>query len=124
MIRGIKFVGVPVRNQDAALRFFTEQLGFEVVTDQPFTPTQRWIEVAIPGAETGLALFTPPGQEDRIGKFQSLSFWCADVAATAAALKAKGVSFSQDPKTESWGTSAIFQDPDGNSYVLSSRGRG
>lgn len=110
-----------MRNQDAALKFFTEALGFEVRTDQPFMPTQRWIEVGIPGTETGLALFTPPGHAARIGQFQSISFWCNDVVATAEAMQAKGVHFLQEPKQESWGTSAIFQDPDGNSYVLSSR---
>ena len=123
MIRGIKFVGIPVGDQDVALRFYTEALGFKVVTDQPFTPTQRWIELMIPGADSGLALFTPEGQEDRIGEFQSISFWCDDVFATTAMLKQKGVSFDQDPKEESWGTSAILRDPDGNRFVLSSRGK-
>jgi predicted enzyme related to lactoylglutathione lyase len=122
MIRGIKFVGIPVGNQDVALKFYTESLGFKVVTDQPFG-NQRWIELMIPGAETGLALFTPPGQEDRIGQFQSISYWCDDVVATANALKQKGVAFAQDPKTESWGTAAIFLDPDGNRFVLSSKGK-
>lgn len=37
MIRGIKFTGIPVHNQDASLKFYTEKLGFKVVTDQPFT---------------------------------------------------------------------------------------
>lgn len=123
MIRGIKFVGIPVSDQDVALRFYTEALGFKVITDQPFTPTQRWIELMIPGADTGLALFTPQGQEDRIGEFQSISFWCDDVFATTAALKQNGVTFDQDPKEESWGTSAILRDPDGNRFVLSSRGK-
>jgi catechol 2,3-dioxygenase-like lactoylglutathione lyase family enzyme len=59
MIRGIKFVSVPVRDQDAALEFYTAKLGFTIITDQPFG-TQRWIELRIPGAETGLVLFTPP----------------------------------------------------------------
>jgi catechol 2,3-dioxygenase-like lactoylglutathione lyase family enzyme len=36
MIRGLKFVSIPVRNQDASLKFFTEKLGFKVGTDQPF----------------------------------------------------------------------------------------
>jgi predicted enzyme related to lactoylglutathione lyase len=75
----------------------------------------------IPGADTGISLFTPPGHEDRIGQFQSISFWCDDVFATAAALKQKGVEFAQDPKKESWGTSSIFKDPDGNQFVLGSR---
>jgi len=121
MIRGLKFVSIPVRDQDASLKFFTENLGFKVATDQPFSASQRWIELLIPGAETGLVLFTPPGQEDRIGGFQPLSFWCDDVFATAKIMKSKGVEFEADPKKESWGTSAIFKDPDGNKFVLSSR---
>jgi catechol 2,3-dioxygenase-like lactoylglutathione lyase family enzyme len=121
MIRGLKFVSVPVRNQDAALKFFTEKLGFKVATDQPFSPTQRWIELLIPGAETGLVLFTPEGHENRIGDFQPLSFWCDDVFATSKAMKAKGVEFEKEPKKEDWGTAAIFKDVDGNKYVLSSR---
>ncbi len=121
MIRGIKFIGIPVRNQDAALKFYTEKLGFKVATDQEFGPGQRWIELLIPGAETRIALFTPPGHEKRIGEFQSISFWCDDVVATHAALKSKGVQFEAEPKKESWGTSATFKDPDSNTFVLSSR---
>jgi catechol 2,3-dioxygenase-like lactoylglutathione lyase family enzyme len=121
MIRGIKFVGIPVRNQDVSLKFYTEKLGFKVATDQPFSENQRWIELLIPGAESGLSLFTPPGHEDRIGNFQSISFWCDDVFATAKALKSKGVEFVQDPKSEVWGNMAIFKDPDGNQFVISSK---
>jgi predicted enzyme related to lactoylglutathione lyase len=95
----------------------------KVATDQPFNEKQRWIELAIPGADTGISIFTPPGHEDRIGQFQSISFWCDDVFATAAALKSKGVVFTQEPKNEHWGSVAIFRDPDGNQFVLSSRGK-
>ncbi|HEX3662174.1 MAG TPA: VOC family protein [Acidobacteriaceae bacterium] len=121
MIRGIKFVGVPVRDQNAALQFWTEAVGMQVVTDQPFSDTQRWIELKFPGADTGIAPFTPPGQEGRVGQFTSISFWCDDVFATADALKQRGVVFAKDPKKEHWGTSAIFKDPDGNLFVLSSK---
>ncbi|HTV08408.1 MAG TPA: VOC family protein [Candidatus Aquilonibacter sp.] len=120
MIRGIKFVSVPVRDQDAALRFWTEKCGFKVATDQVFGP-QRWIELLIPGAETGLVLFTMPGDEARIGTAQPMSLWCDDVFQTAETMKEKGVKFAQPPKKESWGTSAIFEDPEGNKFVLSSR---
>lgn len=123
MIRGIKFVGIPVRDQDVALKFYTETLGMKVLTDQPFTPQQRWIELVFPGADTGIALFTPEGHEKRIGEFQSISFWCDDVFATTDAMKQKGVTFSKDPTSESWGSVAIFKDPDGNQHVLSSRGK-
>ena len=121
MVRGLKFVSIPVRNQDVSLKFYTEALGLKVVTDQPFTDKQRWIELLIPGAETGVALFTPEGHENRIGGFQPISFWCDDVFATAEMMKAKGVEFAQGPKKEHWGTSAIFKDVDGNIFVLSSR---
>jgi catechol 2,3-dioxygenase-like lactoylglutathione lyase family enzyme len=121
MIRGIKFVGIPVADQDTALKFYTETLGFKVITDQPFTPKQRWIELMIPGADTGLALFTPEGHEDRIGQFQSISYWCDDVFATEKLLKQKGVTFTKDAKAEDWGVAAVFKDPDGNQFVLSSR---
>jgi catechol 2,3-dioxygenase-like lactoylglutathione lyase family enzyme len=121
MIRGLKFVSIPVRNQDASLNFFTEKLGFKVTTDQFFSEKQRWIELKIPGAETGVVLFTPDGHENRIGDFQPLSFWCDDVFATAKIMKSRGVEFAQDPKTEDWGTAAIFKDVDGNKFVLSSK---
>src|SRR5947209_10330084 len=121
MIRGISVASIPVRNQDAALKFYTEKLGFKILTDQPFNGKQRWIELLIPGAESKVALFTPEGHESRIGTFQPLTFWCDDVSATAKALKAKGVEFVLNPKKEIWGTMAIFKDSEGNQFVLSNK---
>ena len=69
MISHVKFVSVPTRDQDRALAFYTEKLGFRVVTDQPFTDRQRWIELRIGNSETRFVLFTPDGHEDRIGTF-------------------------------------------------------
>ena len=121
MIKARKFASIPVREQDAALEFYTTTLGFSVATDQPFSDTQRWIELRIPGAETRLVLFTPPGHADRIGTFSNVTFLADDVERTYEELRARGVSFAQPPKVEAWGTSAIFADPDGNSFVLSSK---
>jgi predicted enzyme related to lactoylglutathione lyase len=120
MIKNIKFASIPVRDQDKALAFYTEKLGFEILTDQPLGP-QRWIELKIPGAQTGVVLFTPPGHESRIGSFSGISFTCDDVEKTYQELVLRGVEFEQAPKKESWGTSAIFKDPDGNSFVLGTR---
>ena len=120
MIKAVKFVSIPTRDQDRALAFYTEKLGFRVTTDQPFGE-QRWIELRIPGAETGFVLFTPPGHEERIGGFANLSFASDDVRKTYDELSARGMEFVQPPKTEHWGTSAIFKDPDGNTFVLSSK---
>ncbi|HET7463218.1 MAG TPA: VOC family protein [Longimicrobium sp.] len=119
MIKHVKFISIPTRDQDRALEFYTTALGFRVVTDQPFGE-QRWIELRIPGAETGVVLFTAPGQEDRIGGFMNLSWATDDVQKSYDELVARGVEFVQPPRTEPWGTSAIFKDPDGNTFVLSS----
>ena len=61
MIKQVKFVSIPTRDQDRALAFWTEKMGLRVATDQPMGDGQRWIELSIPGAETGVVLFTPPG---------------------------------------------------------------
>jgi predicted enzyme related to lactoylglutathione lyase len=118
MLKRIKFVGVPVRDQQKALEFWTQLIGFQVATDQQMGGGQRWIEIRIPGSQTGLALFTPPGHEDRIGTFQSLSFVADDVERTYRELSSRGVEFSQPPRKEPWGISAIFKDPDGNTFVI------
>lgn len=122
MIEQVKFVSVPVRDQDRALAFYRDKLGFKVKTDQPFNDKQRWIELKIPGAETGVVLFTPDGQEDRIGTFFNGSLACDEVRKTCEELKTRGVEFTGEPKEEHWGTFAIFKDSEGNSFVLSSRG--
>lgn len=121
MLRGIKFASVPVRDQDRALAFYTEQLGFRVITDQPFDGSQRWIELGLSGAETRLVLFTPAGQEESIGGQMNIAFWSDDVAATYEQLKARGVEFSGPVQTEDWGSAAVFEDPDGNTFVVSSK---
>ena len=119
MIRRVKFVSIPVKDQDKALAFYTEKLGFAIQTDQPMGPGQRWIELGIPGAETDVVLFSPEGHEDRIGGFMNLSFSSDNVEKTYDELKAKGVEFTKPPKKEPWGTFAMFKDPDGNQFVLS-----
>ncbi len=52
MITQIKFVSVPVHDYDRALAFYTQKLGFKVLTDQQFGQGQRWIELKVGGAET------------------------------------------------------------------------
>lgn len=120
-LRQIKFVGVPVRDQERALAFWTGKMGLRVETDQVMGPGRRWIELSIPGAETRLVLFTPEGQEDRVGTFFNGSFEAADVEKAYESMKSRGVEFRSPPKKEPWGTSALFLDSEGNQFVLSSR---
>jgi catechol 2,3-dioxygenase-like lactoylglutathione lyase family enzyme len=121
MILGVKLVTIPTRDQDQALAFYTEKLGFRVITDQPFGPGQRWIELGIGQSETAFVLFTPPGQEATIGTRFNGSLACDDVDATYRQLLERGVDFESPPTRQPWGTFAIMRDPDGNSFVLSSR---
>jgi catechol 2,3-dioxygenase-like lactoylglutathione lyase family enzyme len=119
MIKAVKFVSIPVRDQDKSLEFYTKKLGLKVMTDAPFDEKQRWIELAIPRAETKLVLWTGEGLDKMIGGFMNVTFCAEDVFATAKEMKDKGVEFVQDPQKADWGTAAIFKDIDGNQFVLS-----
>jgi catechol 2,3-dioxygenase-like lactoylglutathione lyase family enzyme len=121
MIKAVKFVSVYVNDQDRALAFYTQKLGFSVVTDQPMGPDARWIELKIPGAETSVVIAKPFQPQNLVGVFQNMAFVADDVQKTYEELSARGVEFRQPPRTESWGTSAMFNDPDGNTFVLSSK---
>jgi catechol 2,3-dioxygenase-like lactoylglutathione lyase family enzyme len=68
MIKQIKFVSIPVADQNRALDFYTEKLGFTIITDQPFDEKQRWIELRIPKAETRVVLLRPKGTKSGSGR--------------------------------------------------------
>lgn len=121
MITSVKFVNVPTSDQDRALAFYTEKLGFRLVTDQPFGPDRRWIELAIGQSDTRFVLFTPPGEEHRVGDRFSGALGCDDVEATHRQLSARGVEFESPPARQPWGTFAVMRDSEGNRFVLSSR---
>ena len=120
MIRGMKFATIPVTDQDRALAFYTEKLGFRVLTDQPFDEKQRWIELGISGTETRIVLFRcDDGLQP--GTKMNITFWTDDVERTVRKLESKGVEFVMKPQKADWGIAAVFKDTDGNSFALSSR---
>jgi catechol 2,3-dioxygenase-like lactoylglutathione lyase family enzyme len=120
MIRGVKFVSIPVSDQDRALAFYTDVLGFRLLTDQPFSKEQRWLELGIPGSETRIVLFKF-GDRLQPGGMMNVALWSDDVEATARELKAKGVEFVMEPKREHHGVTSVFKDIDGNVLVMSSK---
>jgi predicted enzyme related to lactoylglutathione lyase len=120
MIKQIKFVSIPVRDQDRALDFYTEKLGFTIITDQPFDEKQRWIELRVPKAETRVVLFTAEGEEKRIGGTMNMSYACDDLQKTYEELTKRGVEFEGPPEKQPWGSYAMFKDSEGNRFVLSS----
>jgi predicted enzyme related to lactoylglutathione lyase len=120
MIKQIKFISIPVADQKRALDFYTDKLGFTIITDQPFDEKQRWIELRVPKAETRVVLFTPEGEEKRIGTMMNMSYECDDIDKTYAELKQRGVEFEGPPQKQPWGTYAMFKDSEGNRFVVSS----
>jgi catechol 2,3-dioxygenase-like lactoylglutathione lyase family enzyme len=121
MIKGIKFASVPVADQDRALAFYTEKLGFTVHTDQPFDEHQRWIELRVRGGDTRLVLFTADAHRDRIGTWQHVTFWTDNVEKTYEELRAKGVEFLGAPVKQEYGTFVLFKDSEGNTFVLGTK---
>jgi catechol 2,3-dioxygenase-like lactoylglutathione lyase family enzyme len=115
----ISKVTIPVADQDRALKFYTQSLGFELVKDAPFGPGKRWIELRLPGQSVEVVLFATDADKARIGSFQPVLFTAPDIQKEYERLKARGVEFTAPPKQESWGgTQAIFKDLDGNTFCL------
>ena len=118
----IKQVGrvlVPVSDQDRALDFYTETLGFEKRSDVPFGGTERWLEVAPPDAATAIALM-PPREGDSAGVESGVILTTEDADAIHADLRARGVD--TDPEVMRMGDPVppmfFFRDQDGNGLAI------
>ena len=124
MITGVGTVSVFVSDQDRAKEFYTNVLGFELRTDAPLYPgaTARWVAIAPAGAKTEVILYLPDENwehyQQTVGKSQALTFEVSDIAALYQELKAKGVTFLEEPDVQPWGTFAAIQDSEGNSLIL------
>ena len=113
---------VPVSDQDKALQFYTDKLGFEVRTDTAYGEGARWVEVAPPGAETTVAL-TRPREGDSMPAPNTartvISFASDDVDADHARLRDNGVDVDEvmrmgGPVPPMF----FFRDPDGNEFII------
>jgi catechol 2,3-dioxygenase-like lactoylglutathione lyase family enzyme len=116
--KGITRVGtvlVPVADQDQALRFFVESLGFEVRIDGVFGGGERWLEVAPPAAETTIALVDSETAE--------VSFATEDADAAHAKLRQQGVDVDAEVLRLGEGVPPMFtfRDPYGNRYRVVER---
>src|SRR4051812_7454241 len=121
MISHVKFVSIPTADQQRALKFWTECVGFRVLTDQPFNDRQRWIELRVGSSETRIVLFMFDEQGLKPGGAFNGSLACDNVERTYDELRARGVEFVSPPQKQPWGTFAVFKDPDDNKFVLSSK---
>jgi catechol 2,3-dioxygenase-like lactoylglutathione lyase family enzyme len=113
-------VCVTVGDTDRAIDFYVETLGFEKVVDVPMGDAMRWVEVALPGAATTIALAPPPQDRPAGGGETGICLDTTDVDADHAALKAAGADV--DPEVTRWGgpVPPMFwlRDPDGNSLIV------
>ncbi|MEU3254119.1 VOC family protein [Streptomyces sp. NPDC006997] len=110
------FVTLPVADQDRALRFYTDVLGFEVAADRDMPPG-RWLQVAPRGAQTAFTLAGPGVGGFAPGTARGIMLVTTDVDADCARLAAAGVAV-QGPDEQPWGRMASFRDPDGNGLLL------
>ena len=108
---------VPVSDQDRALTFYCDMLGFEVRRDATFGGDQRWLEVAPAGAETTVAL--PPAHPGaRTGVDTGLRLATPDAKAAHDALGAAGVDVDELLAFPGAPPMFFFRDPDRNTLVI------
>jgi catechol 2,3-dioxygenase-like lactoylglutathione lyase family enzyme len=113
---------VPVSDQDRALEFYVEKLGFEKRTDTPFGEGERWVEVAPPGAATTIAI-VPPREGESAGIETRVALMTEDIDSEHADLRARGVEADEavmrmgDPVPPMF----FFRDPDGNRFLIIQR---
>src|SRR5438552_5792610 len=98
---GIHAVNVFVRDQDQSLRFYVEQLGFDVAFDARLQSGQRWVAVAPPDGSAVLALIAPAphsGQYKLIGRATGIVFVAENVIAKFEEWRRRGVRFLNTPR--------------------------
>src|ERR1700709_1811045 len=127
MINRLGHVTVIVRDQDEALRFYTEQLGMEKREDRRMGEF-RWLTVAPRGDGVAIGLPPPgapfPSPEEtgrmlaRVGQGTAWVLETDDCRKDHEAMIARGVTFTSAPSEMPWGVSAVFEDLYGNRYNL------
>jgi uncharacterized glyoxalase superfamily protein PhnB len=118
-----------VDDEEKALTWYRDVLGFVVRNDQVFGPGMRWLTVSPPNQSDVQIVLQKPntmmhGEEEaaammgRIGQGTTTVLETDDCHADYARLSARGVHFSEAPSEMPWGISAVFEDLYGNSYNL------
>jgi catechol 2,3-dioxygenase-like lactoylglutathione lyase family enzyme len=124
----ISLTSVLVDDQDKALRFYTDVLGFRKKTEIPLGE-HRWLTVVSPEDPEGVELVLEPDGHPAVGPFKEAlqadgipftSFSVADVHAETARLKALGVTFTQEPLQLGTVTTAVLDDTCGNLVQIAS----
>jgi catechol 2,3-dioxygenase-like lactoylglutathione lyase family enzyme len=119
-IARLGLVVIPVADQDRAIDFYVEKLGFEKRADVPFEGTYRWVEVAPQGAETTIALAPPPPGTEAGNRETGIAFQTTDIEGLHADLKARGVDVDAEISRMDDPIPPMFwlRDPEANSLLV------
>ena len=115
-ITGVRTVSIPVADQDAALGFYVDTLGFEKLRDNPTPSGGRWIELA-PGTDTTIVTLEPAAPDQSRGAI-SIRFTTEDAEAAHAELQAAGVDTDEILRWPGVPAMFAFRDPDGNAFSI------
>src|SRR4030081_2389951 len=113
-------VVVPVSDQDRAIDFYVETLGFEKRTDVPFGNGYRWVEVAPADGVTTIAIVPPPPGKPTGNVETGIGLHTDDIDADHADLKAGGVAVNREVGRMGAPVPPLFflRDPDGNTLMI------
>lgn len=117
MLEKVAYTTVLVTDQDRALDFYTNVLGFEPKFDNPTPDSPRFLTVGVGEQDFQLVLWpgTPGQAQPTQGRIPATcTIDVGDCRAAVDALTARGVTFETDVLEFPWGYLARFQDPDGN----------
>lgn len=118
MIKKIATVGIYVDDQNKALQFWTEKVGFELRNNIDMGNGMTWMEVAPQGAESCLVIYPKKLMTNFTELKPSIVFNCENIERVCADLKKNGVTFSKELSSMGWGKFASFKDEDGNEFGL------
>jgi lactoylglutathione lyase len=113
-ITDIGTVGIPVSDQDGALEFFVDRLGFEKRLDARVSENLRWVTVAAPGASTTVALIANPNT----GADTGIRFFVPDAEAEYANMRERGIDTGDLLRWPGVPPMFEFKDPDGNKFEV------
>jgi len=116
-ITDVRTIAIDVGNQDDAIAYYVETLGFEKRLDAPISPTTRWIEVAPAGASVSIALNAAEGSAAR-STDTGIRFTVPDAAAEHASMQERGVTVGDLLTWEGVPPMFSFDDPDGNRFYV------
>jgi lactoylglutathione lyase len=103
MFTKIGTITIGVGDQDKALDFYVNKLGFEKIDDQPMSETERWLEIALPGTQTYIMLGLRGQSGGDKTSMTGFVLHTDTIGETCATLKARGVILTQELTTEPWG---------------------